>query len=832
MTGFWSRLAGRLPFSDPLPQPSPEAEAVLNAITDELIALIAARPIEERGRSRGKLSESASWEALKKAPADRQMEVALCGIVVNSRDRSLIGGGWEHWARLDIPMQIASQILRDGTLPFAEPHLVPLLRAAVRRPNPAENRVPIGPLLGACERYLDGTAATGDLRRGLEALLSHFHRHGSGRTGARDREKQGRRILEMLEPGTRTDDPTPPEGEFRTALQDWLDGLPDRSRRDWEALIAHLGQAVDRSKPTRAWRKEAAPLLDAVGRDRAADRFVAWMDTIALNPSREDPSLDIARGAIWLCADLDPAVVVPSLGRFATVCFKKIAWVGARSVKLGNACLLTLETMAEHDAAVAELARLRTVITYPSVRSQIDERLDRVADDRQTTVEDLAEASLGDFGLDADGTAETVLGDAIATIAVTTHNVTLGWRTADGKPRKAAPVDVKRNFPDDLKALKARAKAIDAARKAVLRRLEDGWVEGRDWDVADWRARFMDHPVRAPIARGLIWRIGTGDQAQNGMRDGDRLTDLAGRAVDLPDGARVALWHPLDSPAEDVLAWRRRIMARGITQPLKQAYREIYVLTDAERRTGTYSNRFAAHILRQHPFHALCRARGWRYDLMGDWDSHNMPERHVPARGLSIDFTVETVETAGASGIGVFLHLASDRIGFIDDQNGPMRLESVPPIVFSELMRDVDLFVAVTSVANDPNWTDGGPDGRFGIYWREHAFGDLSQTAETRRDVLADILPKLAIADRVKIVGRFLEVQGKLNRYRIHLGSSNIQILPDNVYLCIVPAYARGRAVALPFEDDAMLAIILSKAFMLIDDDKITDEAILRQMKR
>lgn len=43
----------------------------------------------------------------------------------------------------------------------------------------------------------------------------------------------------------------------------------------------------------------------------------------------------------------------------------------------------------------------------------------------------------------------------------------------------------------------------------------------------------------------------------------------------------------------------------------------------------------------------------------------------------------------------------------------------------------------------------------------------------------------------------------------------------------------RGRAgVLLPFEDDAMLSMMLSKALLLAADAKITDESILYQIKR
>ena len=44
-------------------------------------------------------------------------------------------------------------------------------------------------------------------------------------------------------------------------------------------------------------------------------------------------------------------------------------------------------------------------------------------------------------------------------------------------------------------------------------------------------------------------------------------------------------------------AWRTFLLDRRIRQPFKQAFREIYILTPAEVETGTYSNRFAAHIL-------------------------------------------------------------------------------------------------------------------------------------------------------------------------------------------------------------------------------------------
>ena len=169
-----------------------------------------------------------------------------------------------------------------------------------------------------------------------------------------------------------------------------------------------------------------------------------------------------------------------------------------------------------------------------------------------------------------------------------------------------------------------------------------------------------------------------------------------------------------------------------------------------------------------------------------------------------------------------------------DDVNEPLILEQIPPLVFSEIMRDVDLFVGVASVGNDPNWADGGPEGRYRDYWQHYSFGELSATAQTRRVLLERLLPRLKIADRCTLADRFLVVGGDLRSYKIHLGSGNILMTPNDQYLCIVPKQSAkaGDRFFLPFEGDGTLSVILSKSFLLADDTKITDPTIVSQLKR
>lgn len=150
-------------------------------------------------------------------------------------------------------------------------------------------------------------------------------------------------------------------------------------------------------------------------------------------------------------------------------------------------------------------------------------------------------------------------------------------------------------------------------------------------------------------------------------------------------------------------------------------------------------------------------------------------------------------------------------------------------------MRDVDLFVGVSSVGNDPTWQDGGPEGRYRDYWYGYSFGELSGTAATRKQVLERLVPRLKIADQCSFSDRFLVVRGQKRAYKIHMGSGNVLMEPNNEYLCIVPD-SRTRTeqgnLFLPFEGDSTLLTIISKALLLAEDTKIKDPTIARQIGR
>jgi hypothetical protein len=628
----------------------------------------------------------------------------------------------------------------------------------------------------------------------------------------------------------------------------YLSALDDHQHSAWANLLGHARSATQ-TRPTKKWLSEAGRILDAVGRDQFAARVSEWFPIVRALPSSNVPTYqkqwplierntEALKGLVWFCSLVEDESVTRAVSVLGQACYKRLPGFGPLSAKAGNACLYSLGALPGL-AAVAQLSRLRLKVKYAQALRLIDRALQEAATRLGMSRDDLDEIAVPTFGLDDSAALAEEFGEYTALVRVLgTHEVEGTWKRADGRPQKSAPASIKETAAEELKELKRTIKDIETMLPAQRDRMERLLLSGREWALDAWRERYLAHPLLGVLARRLIWHFHCGERTGLGIWHEGGLVAVDGQPMDwLTPESIVRLWHPIGFDPQIVLSWRRWLEEHEVTQPFKQAHREIYIITDAELSTGTYSNRFAAHILRQHQFAALARQRGWKYSLQGQFDSHNTPTLELPAANLLVEFWVDALNNDDqTSEMGIYLHLSTDQVRFCRPGIGPLQLTDVPAHIFSELMRDVDLFVGVCSVGNDPAWHDRGELGGLGGYWQNYAFGDLSATARTRKETLERLLPRLKIADRCLIIERFLTVRGRLRTYKIHLGSGNILMEPNDQYLCIVPdrggaAVKAGEKVFLPFEGDSTLSIILSKAFLLAEDANIKDPTILKQIR-
>ncbi|MEJ2042438.1 MAG: DUF4132 domain-containing protein [Reinekea sp.] len=619
-----------------------------------------------------------------------------------------------------------------------------------------------------------------------------------------------------------------------------LTSFPDTTISFW-ADFFKVSMDANATKPSNKLTKNLSQLLqryDSAQFIEISEDIIDLIDSNSFDVTEETPeaygiynhylsdeSTKIAKGICWGLAIINSSDASRLLRKTANKMYRKIYGIGMRNAKIANAAIMALSLMPGSHG-IKELVTIRATTKYNPALVNINRIFNKIANDKGVTPEELASLSIPDYGMQSIGKLERSFGDCMGCIQFTALNKSELTFSHGEKTQKTVPAAIRTKFASEIKDFKATQKDLLVVMKAQAMRIENLYCKKYSLSKNDWLEQYINHPLVGYIAQHLIWHIADKDNNFSVMKIGDAFVNAYAEPMDIPDNANITLWHPIYTTPHEVSAWRQVLINQKITQPFKQAYREVYTLTDAERETSTYSNRFAGHYLKQGQFHALATQRGWKQTRGGGWDGgyDTSAEKEIKDFDTDVLFDTQGMGNVTISGIYELVKTSKLEISSADTKE----LEQVEPIIFSEVMRDTDLFVAVCSIGNDPQWQDESETGR--DYWTANAFGDLGQVAKTRKDVLKMLLPKLKIASKAHIDGNFLVVSGGLTSYKIHLGSSNILMAPNDQYLCIVPGKEKSKNLFLPFEGDSILSLILSKAFLLADDKKIKDKTIVSQI--
>ncbi|HEV3063268.1 MAG TPA: DUF4132 domain-containing protein [Vicinamibacterales bacterium] len=765
------------------------------------------------------------------------------------------------------------------------PELTLKLLSELRREHFTRQYFPLDQFLAVLQRG----DVTDDIRAELRRLQPQY---APSPTGKIDERALGthNRIAELIYvEGEKTFDQG--RGPWSQMVFDEIAGTDDITRFGWQALLEHC-RALEQTVPGTTWKARARELMAALGESNATNvtnvtnvpaalrRWLALGPTPGQPPEARSPIEDSAyqKGVVWCLALTHDPAAASGVGDFAIACLRKIPMLGAVSQKVGFACTQALGSM-ECSEAVGQLTRLRAKVTYTVARRLIEKSLREAAERNGLTVGDLEDLAVPWFALDAEGASEQTLGDTMVTSRVSdTGEVTTEWRNAEGKLLKSVPSHIKKAFPGEVKTVSALAKELEQAYLGQRYRLESSFAETRTIAPAHWRRHFIDHPLLGLMGRRLIW-VFSNDQGweRSGLYSNGELRDSQGEIIDLAPATKVRLWHPLSSEPSELLRWRERVFTAGIRQPFRQAFREFYRVTEDESRTTNYSNRFAGISMRQHQFSSLCRARGWSYRLMGTgFDGFNVPTKILAPWNMHVEFYVDlppdrdealrdsALGKQSASGINLFL--GSDQVRFYRNRR-EIAVDDVPAIVYSEVMRDVDLFTTVSAageaageatgdavgdvaedvggevsgktvrenVSKDPSWSDQGERGT-GVLAPRLDVDELAAIIALRADMLSRVLPLTPIASRCRIEKHWLEVHGELGTYRIlFLWGTVIRITDSSAIKRLTIPLALLEAVstdfaAFPIDLDFRTEQILRKAFVLANDGKIDSPDLIRQL--
>jgi len=641
----------------------------------------------------------------------------------------------------------------------------------------------------------------------------------------------------------------PGRGPWSQIVFDEIKTKEEITRSGWEGLLEHC-QSLELAVPGEKWKKKSRELIRILGEDEVFSTMLRWL---ALGPTPGQPSearspiedSSYQKGVVWCLAQRNDGETAVAIADFGLACLRKVPLLGAVSQKVGFTCVQALGAM-QCSEAVSQLTRLRAKVKYTVARRLIEKSLRQAAERSGLTVRALEDISVGNYGLDVEGEAKIDIGEARAVVRLGEDGkVGVAWFDANNKLVKSAPSHVKKAFPKEVRAVAALAKELEQAYLAQRIRLESSFLLPGDMPLAHWRKYFIDHPLLGFLGRRLIWAF-RNDQGWegSGIWSGQGTIDSHGSTLDISAAQTVRLWHPLVSSAEEVQRWRKRIFAGKIRQPLRQAFREFYQVTDDERETRTYSNRFAKVLMRQHQFSSLCRARGWDYRLMStNFDGANTPTKKFDPWKIRVEFYVDMPSDRDASlddsalneqtGAGINLFIGSDQVRFYRDGR-EIAVDEVPAILYSEAMRDVDLFTSVAAIGGDETWTDQGDRG-VGIFSEDFDVPALLGIVSLRRETLALVLPHTSIHDRCKIHKTWLQVQGQLGAYRIEFAWGGAMLLADsgfrrlNIPRKILDAVALDFA-KIPIDLDYRTETILRKAYVLADDWKIESPDLIQQL--
>lgn len=178
----------------------------------------------------------------------------------------------------------------------------------------------------------------------------------------------------------------------------------------WRALLAHAATATATSFDA-SWEEAGREVLGALDADAAQATISSWLALASRTrpvplkgPDVYDGAYDpynanALRGLAWLLPFLPPHPRTPRvLGTLVETSLRKVPGLGPRSPKVANAAVDALSRL-EGEAALAELARLASRITFKTTLKLVDKALQDRAAAMGLTREEIEELAVPGYGL-------------------------------------------------------------------------------------------------------------------------------------------------------------------------------------------------------------------------------------------------------------------------------------------------------------------------------------------------------------------------------------------------------------------------------------------------
>ena len=356
--------------------------------------------------------------------------------------------------------------------------------------------------------------------------------------------------------------------------------------------------------------------------------------------------------------------------------------------------------------------------------------------------------------------------------------------TKGDKTLKSIPDKYKKN--KEVEALKDSKTYLTKQYSRTRLSLEQAMLSQTLFTAAEL-GKILEHPVvKAMLSKLVLFNPET--QASGFWQDG-KLLSAEGSLTPLKATDKLLIAHP--SHLFYAVQWdlyQKYLFDKEIKQPFKQVFRELYVPTKDELETSNRSERYQGHQVQPQKTVALLRGRGWTVNYEEGLQKVYHKEGFRATIYAAADWYTPSDVEAPTLEYVVFYNLK-------DGKEVPMK--EINPVIFSEVMRDVDLVVSVAHV--------GGVD------------PEASHSTMQMRGALARESARLFKLTNVEVKERYILIKNEHGDYSLHLGSGMISRGGLQINVVAVQSQHRGR-VFLPFvDDDPKTAEIISKMKLLAE---------------
>ncbi len=392
------------------------------------------------------------------------------------------------------------------------------------------------------------------------------------------------------------------------------------------------------------------------------------------------------------------------------------------------------------------------------------------------------------------------IGDYVAKVEVDPDGKTQLVLTKKGKTVKSVPAALKKDETfNEVKDFSTKLKGQYSRCTAMFERAmeeEDAYSYGELCGLC-----------RNPVTAGILGRL-----VFVGVEDGTEglvgtLEELGALEPALSPDTQLLVAHPITLYKRGVLPKYQRMFFEknkesGLKQPFKQVFREFYVKLE-EEKDALDSRMFAGYQIQPKKTVAALRGRRW----VADYDEGLQKvffKQNISATIYALADWFSPADTENPT---------LEFVSFYDRKTHKQKkLSEVPDILYSEVMRDVDLAVSVAHV--------GGVD------------PETSHSTIEMRRVIFEFNMELFGITNVTFEGTHAFIKGTLGNYNVQLGSGVIHKESGGM-INILPVHSQQRGkIFLPFiDEDPKTAEILSKILLLAQDQKIKDPYILQQIR-